>query len=646
MSLRSASFFVVLCSSLILSAGSVFAKTVVPTEAPALLKQINDNFIRQLGQSLSSKADTKSGLKIFDARCPYRFSDGILSTYLGAIQNRNMPLAAQLLSRIHAQLNCVSAARFRDILMSLQFALRHESLSKFPDDAKQFADQALTPLVLLLFDLGSAPLRHVLYPWLYVQLAKIESASVKSSAIASEIGLWVTSDYGLRKLDLENIRQLSDILTSSALASGRCKIVDVQIVPVKGIEPGIPYCLKDCLAVEGDAATLKLNGKPINEITRLCDRKRDQKKALLDSPARSKIRQCQSEFGGRNQRFTSCIIDKGIAEQRRVFGILDLEESLPTKEELAVRRRCNLSQGASGANPKPQYLILTRDGKKTKSWLRLTTLDKNGKAIEITTITTEYNNGKKSTQTTITETQEGATETVFEYAGDESIVTQNVYNNNGTMSSDEPLVIPIDEDDKNSTVWVGPPTVPPSNESCGPEQDTCADNCSIEDQRLSDIRECMAILEGKEEDGKGEERPKFEPDPRILMPDAQTVGALKPEIARLNQCLLQAIGVTDENKIVTQNDCQAYVQCADFYSLPGKECNCKGDPESNVDPDGKVTAELCNLVLCESEKGVCPCDELKLGGSDRPGGILPGTGPSPDPSPVMRLKILGMPYSP
>ncbi len=41
------------------------------------------------------------------------------------------------------------------------------------------------------------------------------------------------------------------------------------------------------------------------------------------------------------------------------------------------------------------------------------------------------------------------------------------------------------------------------------------------------------------------------------MPDPQTVGALKPEIAQLNQCLLEAIGVSGENKIVTQNDCQS-----------------------------------------------------------------------------------------
>jgi hypothetical protein len=210
---------------------------------------------------------------------------------------------------------------------------------------------------------------------------------------------------------------------------------------------------------------------------------------------------------------------------------------------------------------------------------------------------------------------------------------------------------PPDENDKTNSkgrfeIKIGPAEVLPSNQRCGPEQDTCADKCSIESQRQIDIRECMAILEGNEKVSKGEERPKFQPDPKILMPDPQTVGALKPEIAQLNQCLLQAIGVTDENKIVTQNDCQAYIQCTDFYTLPGQKCNCKDDPEKNVDLDGKATAELCKLVLCESEKGVCPCDEINLGGTDRPGGILPGTGPQPDPSPVMRLKVLGMPYSP
>lgn len=606
-------------------------KSPVATQARSSLGGIHDSFLLRLAKAPSSSA-TKSGLNAFDARCRYGFQEGSLLRYFNAAVEADAEAVRDHLVEVSAQLDCVSAARFRDVQVTLQAAMAEmaSQRTKTSAEVERSAAQVLAPVLLLFFDKGSASLRQQLYPWLFIKLAEFKKDLENPRSIIGHVGLWVPTDYGLAKLKPNEINHLVHSFASNAWLSGRCSTQHIVRIAVRvgGVVVELPYCPRDCAHAETEssdsakALNVIANGDPIASLKDACRGIRDHAEDLQQASTRGKVKQCMEEFGDRNRAFMSCLVDSSTLPHP-LLGFS--AEPTPT-QDVAIGRNCKLTQDATtsrrGRIETETVITPDADGRGHQWWRRSTHYDTNGD-MALTVIVERSFDDDGDIATSHYQ--------VIDHRNNTSTTVETTYNEEGEGKS---VVYVTDADGERTDAQpcsglascLGEAPAPQDSSQCSPAQDTCADGCSIADQILRDLQECTALID----DGPGEDD-IVGPDPRVAMPDPQTVDALASELGGLAQCLVSAFAGEGPD-LITQNDCRSYLRCPDQEWPRGENCTCL---PQQMTPGGQLT-DLCLWIQCDEQSQTCPC-----AGLGSPGDDTGGTVPQPTPDPTPRLIVFG-----
>ncbi|MHA7873453.1 MAG: hypothetical protein ACX939_13980, partial [Hyphococcus sp.] len=300
------------------------------------LNVINNIFAKRLRRAQQKRHDDNANP--FDARCAYDLSEGLLEKYLYAAANGDEDAYEQSLINISAQLQCVSAARFGDIVWSFTEALNSEAGHNVASD--NAALQTLLPLTFLMYELADQQLRYRLEPWVLPYVVALESNLSRRDLPQPEVRLYVATDLGLRRLANDEIQRLVESFTSHAWSSGRCRSDDIDFVTtsVGEREISVPVCPLDCASDgAGDSGAAYFSkvsnqpernrfdppiasGGPIEEVQNLCKKIQSGRNAKPTYPAYPDVKSCLLSVSDQHPPLTACIVDDREQRRERLFS--------------------------------------------------------------------------------------------------------------------------------------------------------------------------------------------------------------------------------------------------------------------------------------------------------------------------------------
>lgn len=252
----------------------------------------------------------------------------MLQGYLNAAAQQDVAATSAELHAIHTHLQAASAREFVMFYRTLVEEVLSEAVDTKGNPILRPIDEAATPLVLLLHDMGARDLDSELATWLFLRRLSIAKAWAKPGLL-SNAGVFVDYGTALLRLPLEDQSKVIDAIVAGTIFGG-CGLDELQ-TPVGDI----PMCPSEC---EFDLDKLDLDSDDLASMQAWCDTMGEAILPELNPDTSDTMLSCLHEYEQAVERtdLAVCLVESFVSLSSDPFPSFESTTRVRVAEECAL----------------------------------------------------------------------------------------------------------------------------------------------------------------------------------------------------------------------------------------------------------------------------------------------------------------------